>query len=162
MLGPDSKPRSWGSRVLVLCDVLGSESRSSPCIICSGTVGVSLPGWCTEPLGTEDLRASSVSATSVGAAVVFHQRGVEGGPAGRESLRCLCSALSYEQQACRLQQARLPTGGKPNTLCQGHSEINVPGLAVSTGPLSVCLSLCSFHGCLFCFMAAHVLFYRLW
>lgn len=123
---------------------------------------VSLPGRCTEPPGMKDPTASSVSAVSVGVAVVFHQRGVEGGPAGRESLRCLRSALSYEQQARRPQQARLPTGGKPDTLCQGHSEFNVPGLAVSAGPLSVCLSLCYFHGCLFCFMAAHVLFYRLW
>lgn len=97
-----------------------------------------------------------------GRAVLFHQWGVEGGPTGRESVRCLHSALCCEQQARRPQQARLPTGGKPNTLCQGHSEFNVPGLSVSAGPLSVCLSLCSFHGCLFCFMAAHVLFYRLW
>ena len=162
MLGPNSKPRSWGSRVLVLPDVLASESRWRPRIIPCCAVDVSFPGRFTEPLEMKDLRASSVSATSLGAAVLFHQWGVENGPTGRESVRCLRSALCCEQQARHPQQARLPTGGKPNTRCQGHSEFNVPGLAVSAGPLSVCLSLCSFHGCLFCFMAAHVLFYRLW
>ena len=57
----------------VLCNVLGSEGHSSPGIIPSGTVSVSLPGRCTEPPGMKDPTASSASAASVGATVVFHQ-----------------------------------------------------------------------------------------
>lgn len=163
MLGPNSKPRSWGSRVLVLPDVLGSESCSSPRIIPRCTVGVSFPGlftewWC----GDEGPHSLFSFSNFPGSGCPFWSVR-DWGWAHRQGVSAMSPLRSLlEQQARRPQQARLPTGGKPDTLCQGHSEFNVPGLAVSTGPLSVCLSLCSFHGCLFCFMAAHVLFYRLW
>lgn len=80
MLGPNSKPRSWGSRVLVLPDVLGSESCWRPQIIPRCTVGVSFPGRFTEPLGMKDLTASSVSATSLGGLSFFISEELRVGP----------------------------------------------------------------------------------
>lgn len=91
--------------------------------------------------------------------IVFHQNGglySQGVTVDTSAQLC---PLSRELVTSR--QAWLQGEGSLTCSARKHSKFNAPELSVKVGQLSICLSLCSFHGCLFCFISAHVLFYRL-
>lgn len=163
MLGPNWKPRSWGSRVLVLPDVLGSESCSSPRIIPSCTVGVSFPGLFTERwCGDEGPHSLFSFSNFPGSGCPFHQWGVEGGPTGRS--QCDGSApLSAVSSKCRRPSKQgFQQEGSPIRCARDTQNLMFQGTSCERWP-TVRLPLFMFLSWLLVlFYGRTCAFYRLW